>query len=165
MKSQATSEIKVADEVWIATALLHRKYPRREDFSVDEIVERVRKEGIASKHRPGVYVHALQHCVANRPPDPGRYCMLFETGKGRRRLWRPGDRFDPKRSGAKTRPAREDIPSSYHGLIDWYLTTYARVSGEPASSDPILGLRGMGKEIWRGEHPDKYVQRLREGWE
>lgn len=165
MPSKTTQEIKVADEVWIAVALLHRKHPDREDFSVDEIVERARAEGITSKHRPGVYVHALQHCVANRAPDPGRYCMLFETGKGRRRLWRPGDRLDPRRSGAKSVPAREDIPASYHALIDWYLSTYAKGSNLNGSSDPILGLRGMGKKIWRGEHPDKYVQKLREGWE
>ena len=164
MPSKIKHELKVADEVWIATALLHQKHPEREDFSVEEIVERARKEDITGNHRPGVYVHVLQHCVANRPPAPGRYCMLFETDKGRRRLWRPGDRLDPKRSGAKTLPAREDIPSLYHGLIDWYLAAYARVSGQSGSSDPILGLRGMGKEIWRGEHPDKYVKRLREGW-
>jgi len=165
MPSQTIHEIKVSDEVWIAAALLHQKYSDREDFSVEEIVERAREEGITGKHRPGVYVHVLQHCVANRPPNPGRYCMLFETGKGRRRLWRPGDRLDPKRTGAKFVPAREDIPASYHRLIDWYLSTYAKMTDKNGSSDQILGLRGMGKEIWRGEHPDKYVQKLRTGWE
>jgi hypothetical protein len=30
------ASIKVADEVWIATALLHRENPKREDFSVSE---------------------------------------------------------------------------------------------------------------------------------
>ncbi len=30
--------------------------------------------------------------------------------------------------------------------------------------DPILRLRGLGKEIWGDEHPDEYVRRLREGW-
>src|SRR5215471_8129986 len=103
------SEIKVADEVWIAAALLHRKYPEREDFSIEEIVERAKQEAIGGKHRPGVYVHVMQHCVANRPPNPGRYCMLVETRKGRRRLWRPGDPINPKRAGAKTTPVREDI--------------------------------------------------------
>jgi hypothetical protein len=164
MKLETAHDVKVADEVWIATALLHRKHPDREDFSIDEIVDRARAENITGKERPGVYVHAVQHCVANRPPDPGRYCMLFETGKSRRRLWRPGDRFDPKRSGAKSLPAREDIPTAYLSLLDWYLSKYAASSGVTGSSDPILGLRGMGKKIWRGEHPDKYVQKLREGW-
>ena len=30
--------------------------------------------------------------------------------------------------------------------------------------DPILELRGLGKAIWKDEHPDEYVRRLREGW-
>ena len=31
------ASIKVADEVWIATALLHRENPKREDFSVQKL--------------------------------------------------------------------------------------------------------------------------------
>ena len=31
--------LKVADEVWIATAILHRAHPSRLEFSVNEIVE------------------------------------------------------------------------------------------------------------------------------
>jgi hypothetical protein len=81
----------VADEVWIATALLHREHPDREDFTVAEIVARAREEGVTPQLRPGVYVHATQHCVANRPPNPGRYRMLLETGSNRKRLYRPGD--------------------------------------------------------------------------
>jgi hypothetical protein len=64
-------ELKVADEVWIVTALLHREHPERDDFTVAEIVERARKEGLTPELRPGVYVHAIVHCVANRPPNPG----------------------------------------------------------------------------------------------
>src|SRR5437868_15296628 len=95
-------ELKVADEVWIATALLHRIHADRDDFSIEEIVQKARETNITGALRPGVYVHTVQHCVANRPPDPGRMRMLIETSKGRRRLWRPGDRFDPARSGAKS---------------------------------------------------------------
>jgi hypothetical protein len=72
--------VKIADEVWIATALLHREHPAQDDFSIDQIVRRVQIEGIAKPLRPGVYVHVVQHCVANRPPNPARYRMLFETG-------------------------------------------------------------------------------------
>ncbi len=32
-------------------------------------------------------------------------------------------------------------------------------------SDPLLALRGSGKELWADEHADQYVRRLREGWE
>lgn len=96
--------IKVADEVWIAAALLHRENPRRQDFTVTEIVERAKQERRSPVLRPGVYVHAVQHCVANRPPNPGRYRMLLETGENRRRLFRPGDPYHPGREGAKMVP-------------------------------------------------------------
>ena len=61
---------KVADEVWIAVALLHRENPKREDFTVTEIVERARREKIAGGLRPGFQVHVYLHCVANRPAQP-----------------------------------------------------------------------------------------------
>ena len=93
--------IKVADEVWIAAALLHREQPAQPDFTVEEIVERAMREGIGGPIRPGVYVHIVQHCVANRPPNPGRYRMLLETINGRRRLFRKGDAYHPAREGAK----------------------------------------------------------------
>jgi len=34
----------------------------------------------------------------------------------------------------------------------------------PKDVDPILHLRGLGKEIWQDEEPDDYVRRLRESW-
>ena len=95
-------EVKVADEVWVATALLHRENPKRSSFSIEEIVDRAAREGLVKPQRPGVYVHAVQHCVANRPPNPGRYRMLFETPDGYRRLYRRGDPYHPAREGAKT---------------------------------------------------------------
>ena len=91
MPTTAKSQLKVADEVWIATALLHREHPEAADFTIEEIVERVRKEGLHETIRAGVYVHLVQHCVANRPPNPGRYRRLYETGDGRRRLFHKGD--------------------------------------------------------------------------
>ena len=47
-KTTSEAELKVADEVWIATALLHREHPESPDFTVDEIVERAKKEGLQS---------------------------------------------------------------------------------------------------------------------
>ena len=70
MKEKEPS-LKVADEVWIATALLHHENPKRADFTVSEIVERARKENISGALRAGVQVHAYLHCVANLPPNPG----------------------------------------------------------------------------------------------
>lgn len=158
-------QIRVADEVWIALALLHRENPKRSDFAVDEIVERAKKEAIGGTPRPGVYVHVVQHCVANRPPNPGRYRMLFETSKNRRRLFRPGDLFHPDRQGSKTVPEASEIPEEYRGLLEWYRTKYIGPGTETPNVDPLLALRGSGKGLWADEHADEYVRRLREGWE
>jgi len=157
--------LKVADEVWIVTALLHREHPGREDFTVAEIVERARKEGLTPRSRPGVYVHAIQHCVANRPPNPGRYRMLLETGPNRRRLYRAGDPADGARRGGNVTPARTAIPSRYHPLLDWYDKDYARRRGVTPEADPLLALRGSGRQLWADEPADQYVRRLREGRE
>lgn len=165
MASIVSSSIRVADEVWIATALLHRENPSRLDFTVLEITNRVRQEGIRSVLRPGVYRHAFQHCVANQAPNTGTYRMLFATGKLTRRLFRSGDRFHPERQGTKIVPQREEIPSEYHYLLDWYASDYCAKQLPRAEEDSILALRGLGKEIWGDENPDEYVRRLREGWE
>lgn len=157
--------IKVADEVWIATALLHRENPARADFSVREIVDRAAKEAISGRLRPGVYVHVVQHCVANRPPSPARYRMLLETREGFRRLFRYPDAFHFGRDGGKTMPEKKAIPEEYHSLIEWYSTKYRLSPEELLKKDPILRLRGLGKEIWKGIDPDEYVRQLREGWE
>src|SRR6202162_4236432 len=104
MPNIVAAELKVADEVWIAAALLHREHPEARDFAVEEIVERARREGLHKPFRRGVYVHVIQHCVANRPPNPGRYRMLVETQKDRRRLYRTGDAYNQSRDGSKTTP-------------------------------------------------------------
>lgn len=162
---RGTIQVKVADEVWIVTALLHRDHPKRDDFQVAEIVERAKREAITDDLRPGVRVHALQHCVANRPPNPGRYRMLYATGRLARRLYRPGDPYHPARDGAKTLPVRDEIPAGYHKLLDWYLTDYVCRSPASQRTDPLLALRGSGRTLWASEHADAYVRRLREGWE
>lgn len=156
--------IRVADEVWIATALLHRENAGQPDFTTDEIVERVRQEAITA-FRPGVYVHVVQHCVANRAPNPGRYRILFETAKDRRRLFRPGDSYNPEREGSKTIPNADEIPEKYRFLLDWYHDVFASHEAGAPRRDPLLALRGSGRELWADEHADEYIRRLREGWE
>lgn len=165
MPVSSKTKVKVADEVWIAAALLHRERPGEPDFAIEEIVDRAAREQIAGPIRPGVYVHVVQHCVANRPPNPGRYRMLFETAGGRRRLYRPGDAYHPAREGAKTSPNSEDVPNGYAGLLSWYRDWCATVARSAPAADPLLGLLGSGKHLWAGEHADEYVSRLREGWE
>lgn len=156
---------KVADEVWVATALLHRENPELSDFSIEEIVERARKERLHEPLRPGVYVHVVQHCVANRPPKPGRYRMLYETSEGRRRLFHTGDVSHPDREGGKTSPQHEDLPEGYGDLLNWYGEWDRNQTKDLIKNDPLLSLRGSGRHIWADEHADEYVRRLREGWE
>ena len=159
------TSLKVADEVWIATALLHREFPDRIDFSIDEIVDRIRREVEEYALRPGVYVHVLQHAVANRPPTSGRYRMLTETAPRGRRLFRPGDSYDPAREGSKTIPFKEEIPPQYWNLLDWYREWSKENVEDRMKNDPLLALFGSGKDIWADEDADAYIRRLREGWE
>lgn len=128
--------IKVADEIWLATCLLHLENPRREDFSVGEIVERAIREKLAGGYRPGLQIHASNHCVATKPPNPARHRMLSETGRGRRRLFRPGDKFHRDRKQGKTHPAVEDLPATYRRLVDWYEHDYLNRNGQE-EEDPL----------------------------
>src|SRR6266436_6993699 len=141
-------DIKVADEVWVAAALLHRERRTAADFSAQEILERARQEGISDELRPGVYVHIVQHCVANRAPNPGRYRMLVETSEGRRRLYRIGDTYHPQREGGKMAPNPEDIPKEYGGLLNWYSNWSADAARNAAENDPLLKAQGSGKHLW-----------------
>ena len=119
--------IKVADEVWIGTALLHREQPETSDFSIREIVDRVAEESIAGRLRPGVQVHASVHCVANKRPNPGNYRMLYETGRGRRRLFKVAiDDYHSYREGGKVLPQREIVPERYWDLLEWYRTEFLK---------------------------------------
>lgn len=116
--------IKVADEVWIATALLHQENPDRQSFSGSEIVDRVRRLGLTETVRPGVHTHISQHCVANKKPNPGNYRMLFATANGNRRLFRNGDDCDENRKTGKLHPALGEIPEEYRHLVKWYTEQY-----------------------------------------
>ena len=156
-------KVKVADEVWLAAATLHRQHPDRTDFSIEEIMSQAESTNVTGKPlRPGVKIHVYQHCVANKPPNPGRYRMLYETAPRRRRLFRAGDPCDPRRATGKDVPARDAVPTEHRDLIDWYHEEYSGSNGQ--TEDPVLALRGLGKEIWAGEDADAYVRRQRADW-
>lgn len=155
--------IKVADLVWLATALLHRASPTRADFRVGEIIEIAEREGLAPKaRRATVRVHINQHCVGNLPPVSGTYRILYSTGSNTRRLFRPGDAAAPGRKG-KMMPHRDEVPVRYHGLLDWYADEYCG-RALPELQDPLLALKGSGKSLWADESSDNYVERLRKSW-
>jgi len=159
------TKIKVADEVFIAAALLHREHPEKDDFTVDEIVQRVTQENLFGEVRPGIQAHIYSHCVANRPPQPGPHRMLYATSTGTRRLLLVGDNVHPERIG-KIFPDPEDVPSKYQELIDWAKQRYGK--GPPGQTrwlNGVFQMFGLGKELWKGEDPDEYVRKLREGWD
>ena len=165
----AKPTMKLADEVWIATALLHQRQPERSDFSIEEVVgfaEAAKELRLIGPLRAGFYVHVVQHCVANRPSNPGRYRMLFETTQGRRRLFRMGDPYHFSREGGKISPKLEDLPENwFSGLLAWYKDWCTQAIERAVENDPLLALYGSGKDLWADEHADEYVRRLREGWE
>lgn len=156
-------DVKVADEVWLTLALLHSEQPDRADFSTAEILARAEREamGPGGVLRPGVRTHLTQHCVASCSPNPGRYRMLTSTARGRRRIFLPGDPCHHGRVNGKQMPSKAETPSRYHRLLDWYR---ARMGQQCEQADPLLELLGTGRETWRNESPDDYVERLRAGW-
>ncbi|MBS1799059.1 MAG: hypothetical protein JSS95_04455 [Acidobacteria bacterium] len=153
-------DLSAADAVWVATALLHREHPRTKAFSVQEIVHRVEVEHLSSRQPMTIYQHANQHCVANRPPNNARLCMLMETPDGLRRLYRRGDPVDPHRIGARRLPEASSLSADYRKLLDWYAAWESKNAGD-LSLDPILALAGT----WTFGDADRYVRELREGWE
>ena len=118
-----TAHVKIADQVWIALAILAREDAERDGFTTTEVREAVRLEfgGVAA----GIQTHISQHCVATKRPNPGRYRMITKASGGGNRLFRPGDPYHPDRDGAKTMPERADVPEKYHELLDWYEIEYA----------------------------------------
>ena len=144
MSSQITwynmEKLRVAAELWIATALLHRQYPNREDFTVREIVQQAETKRLTGGPlRPGVQVFAYLHGVANKAPNSARDRILVETSKGRRRLFRPGDPYHPRRGG-KGIPRADEIPEQYVELIHWYRREYVGEidRGTPTRSCPCV---------------------------
>ena len=132
--------MKVADEVWVSTALLHAENPGRADFAVEEIKARARQE--KWQIRPGFGVHASYHCLANKPANPANHRMLFEDSRGRKRLFRQGDACHSDRHAGKARPNRQDLPLQYQKLVDWYDSVYSRQSrpNEPGGSSTPLAI-------------------------
>jgi bifunctional DNA-binding transcriptional regulator/antitoxin component of YhaV-PrlF toxin-antitoxin module len=122
------TQTTIANAIWLATAQLHQENTNASDFSVREIIERAIRDNLVDGFRPGLQVHVSKHCVANKSPNPGDHRMLYETTRGRRRLFKNGDPFHPDRRNGKIRPERQELPSEYHALTDWYDAVYSKQS-------------------------------------
>ena len=161
----AKSTIKVADELFLIVARLHREQPNKTAFTIKEVLDRAALEGLGSSEG-SLRAHASGHAAANRDPKKGgSYRMIFVEDDGRIRLLRSSDYVHPDRH-LKMFPDPNEVPASYHDLLDW---AKARYAGEPEKAarwlEGLHELRGLGKEIWAGTDPDAYVRELREGWE
>jgi hypothetical protein len=161
-----TSEksVRVADEAWLALALLQYEHPNRDSFSAREILDRVKVEQVHPELRPGVQVHIYLHNVANAEPNSAKYRMSYKLADDTYRLYRPTDPAHPARKG-KMIPERDELPQKYHYLLDWYEREYSRKQTPTSEDDdPILQMWGVGKEIWADTNADDYVRDLRSNW-
>jgi hypothetical protein len=162
----AESEILVADECWVALAMLHREHPERESFSAREIMDRLRSENMQGQLRPGLQPHIHLHNVANKAPSSARYRMFYKLDDGSIRLFKAGDQAHPARKG-KMCPKHKQLPKQYHELLDWYERQYCSQPEANRSSyqqDFVLGMQGVGEEIWVDQGGDQHVEGLRRNW-
>ena len=87
--------IRVADEAWLALALLQYEHPERDSFSAKEILDRVKAEQANPVLRPGVQVHVYSQNVANVEPNSAKYRMFYKLADNNYRLFRPTDAAHP----------------------------------------------------------------------
>lgn len=163
----AVNELSLADQVWIATALLHQEHPEQEAFAVAEIENRARQEfgGV----RPGLLTYLREHAIANRKPNPGRRRFLWKTPNGKLRLFTTEDPFHPDREGSKVLPDARDLPEQYQRLLQWYNDLYVWRTRGFGPDHPFLKLIGVGASgrSDTSEHHDEvlaetlYQQKLR----
>jgi hypothetical protein len=92
--------------------------------------------------------------------------MFYKIENDTYRLYRSGDPAHPLRKG-KMAPKRAELPEKYHYLLDWYEHEYCQLAaaGTQPLQDFILGMWGLGKEIWQGVDADEYVRSLRADWD
>ena len=145
--------VKVADELFLILALLQRENPQREAFTVGEMLERAKAEGLGARPE-SLRAHASGHAAANRPPGKnGKYRMVFVEADGRIRLLAPSDYVHPDRH-QKMYPDRSDIPVS-RPITDIHQRATRGASaktGEESPRDRWLNLRLFAKLLeGRGE--------------
>ncbi|HEY4358668.1 MAG TPA: hypothetical protein VGN16_23175, partial [Acidobacteriaceae bacterium] len=118
----AKEHVKVADELYLILALLHRENPERESFTIAEIMSRAASEGLGGSRsdQRSLRQHAYEHAAGNVPPGKvgGRYRMVFRDSDNRVRLLRTSDEVHPDRH-QKWHPDRSEVPPKYHELLDW----------------------------------------------
>ena len=124
--------IRVTDEVRIATALLHRRYPEREVFSAREIVRQAEAENLTGGPPEFRSTHIFTASPTRRlTPD----AMLLETATGRCLGGRPVPRPMPFRQGCASRRQGPDSLPGVDRVVSWRVLGHVRRGG----SDPVPG--------------------------
>ncbi len=159
----AQGPLLLADEVFLVVADLHRNNPSTRDFSVREILEHAHALALAEERRSGFAIHVRQHCVANLPPNPGKYRILFASGKARRRLLNPNDPVAPGRTG-KIFPGLAEIDPRYAEVVEWARKRFEDLRADDSVYKRLIHLRGSGKGLWT-EGADAFVAELRKDWQ
>jgi len=158
--------LKAADLVWLAAAHLQKEHQDRVGFSPDEILKKALEIEPESGFSQGTLrTHISRHCVANLPPAGAQHRMLTRNPNGSYRPYLHGDEYHPARASGKTCPDAHAIPSKYKDLIAWFHNEYDSPPRALPDEDPLLALRGLGKELWKelggGE---KFIRDLRANW-
>jgi len=157
--------MKIATQIWLATALLQRERGLDHDIPVGDVVALARSSSWNGARAESLAAHVSSHCIATAKPSPDRYRMLTRTRRGHVRLFRRGDPYHPGRKDGPTHPSREEVPAELRHIVDWYDSAVARAATH--AEDPILELREFSQRIgiWRGIDPDEYVRQLRADWD
>jgi len=153
--------MKAWETVFLAAAGLHRGDRSRAGFRGKEILEAVRR--LAPDQREAtVNAHIYLHCVANVKPNPATYRVLYRNPDGTFRLYREGDHYHPARRDGKGVPEAAAVPEQYLESLRWYGSDYApQRERNPIADDPILALRGAGKEVWQALGGTSFIDSLR----
>lgn len=160
----ASIGLTAAAAVWIATAVLHSRYPDSHGFSPSSIRDEVIRQHLTDVKAETIYQHIVQHLVATLPANPNRRKMLTDIGNGMRRLFVAGDAYHPSKRSGLSQPKPEDLPPHLRMWLDWYEGwSHALLArGQPVSvADPLEVLAGT----WTFGDADAYLRELREGWE
>ena len=158
--------MKASDLVWLSTAQLQREQPSRAGFSPDEVLRK------ANEMEPNhgfslntIRTHISRHCVANISPAGAIHRMLTRNANGTYRPYRYGEEYDPGRARGKTCPDINAIPPKYKELMEWFNGEYEKRRDLSADEDPLLALRGLGKELWKDlGGGEKFIRELRANW-
>jgi hypothetical protein len=157
-------DLTATNAVWIATANLHSRLPKKEGFTPKEIFDEVYSLNLFQKDPKTVTQHIAQHLVATKNANAKPRRMLTELPDGRRRLFVEGDDNDASRANGPLYPESDDLPPEFRSLLHWYQEWSRKYRDQRVASigeDPLLALSGT----WTFGDAAAYLQEHRSGWE